>query len=563
MGKLLLEGAKIDHGGSRALLCGTDEMCYNTFMRYFNTHGPVNAQEHYIVPRRALVEQLTTQIEQGKFFTIYAPRQMGKTTLLNQLEVELRPRPSYLPIVLSFELYESWSASQFWEDVFALIKEDLLAWIEVGDHAAQGEIRTLLDAVTSPDIQFFRHFFSNLHKLVPTLKIVLIIDEFDATPQVVLSPLLQTWRTMYLERQRRPHSLHSVVLVGIQNIARLNFGRSSPFNIAYQHQLEDFSLVEVRDLLGQYTAETGQPFAERVIERLYEQTAGQPFLINRLAAILTQEIVQARTRPITMADLSAALQKLMSESNYNFETVIRRASKYQDALLEIIFGAERQFTLNNPMVKELHLFGILNERSDGNCQVSNPIYKQVFIDYFAPFQLGLQGAILANGYDFRPYVMADHLQMETILTRFREFIERRGREAFKVTPMPQEATGQYLLMAYLDVVVRQIGGAHFTEVNSGEGRLDLVVVHNGRRYIIETKIWRGPALYEEGLTQLADYLDSEGQTTGYYVLFHARPQVYGKLPDEALEYTTQIAGKTIYVYLVRLGHLFEESPTIS
>ena len=102
-------------------------------MRYFNTHGPVNTQEHYVVPRRALVEQLTDQIEQGKFFTIYAPRQMGKTTLLNQLEAELQARPSdpaavYLPIVLSFELYESWSATQFWDDVLGLIKDDLLAW---------------------------------------------------------------------------------------------------------------------------------------------------------------------------------------------------------------------------------------------------------------------------------------------------------------------------------------------------------------------------------------------------------------------------------------------------
>ena len=96
--------------------------------------------------------------------------------------------------------------------------------------------------------------------MAPALKVVLIIDEFDATPQDVLSPLLQTWRTMYLERQRRPHTLYSVVLVGIQNIARLNFGRSSPFNIAHQYRLEDFSLGEVRDLLGQYTNETGQTF---------------------------------------------------------------------------------------------------------------------------------------------------------------------------------------------------------------------------------------------------------------------------------------------------------------
>lgn len=198
-------------------------------MRYFNTHGPVNAQEHYVVPRRALVEQLTVQIAQGKFFTIYAPRQMGKTTLLNQLEAELCPRPTYLPIVLN-------------------------------------------------------------------------IDEFDATPQAVLSPLLQTWRTMYLDRVRRPHSLHSVVLVGIQNIARLNVERSSPFNIAYQYRLADFSLAEVRERLAQYTAETGQPIEPRAVALLHEQTGGQPFLVNRAAALLTQDIIKERTRTISMAD---------------------------------------------------------------------------------------------------------------------------------------------------------------------------------------------------------------------------------------------------------------------
>ncbi len=37
------------------------------------------------------------------------------------------------------------------------------------------------------------------------------------------------------------------------------------------------------------------------------------------------------------------------------------------------------------MVMELALFGILRERPDGNCQVTNPIYKQVLIDYFTPY----------------------------------------------------------------------------------------------------------------------------------------------------------------------------------
>lgn len=526
-------------------------------MRYFNTHGPVNAVEHYIVARRPLVEGLVAQIQQGKYFTIYAPRQMGKTTLLRALDAELDAQPDFLSIDLTFEAYESWSPADFWADFGERISYHISTVLESKVPEQSAAIQTFLDTTLIGDSRTFMRFFRQLYALAPTLKVVLIVDEFDSTPTEALTPLLQTWRSMYLDKQP-PHSLHSVVLVGIQNIARLNVGRSSPFNIAYQHRLEPFSLAETQELLAQYTAETGQPFAPGVIEKLHEQSAGQPFLVNRTAAILTQAVVQERANPITRTDLDKALHKLVTESNYNFETILRHAAKYQDQLLQIIFDGKLHFTLNNPMVKEMNLFGILREDVEGFCRLPNPIYKQVLIDYFKPFQLDLQGSILANGHDFRPYVVEGELQVGLLLSRFREFIERRGREAFKVTPMPQEATGQYLLMAYLDLVMRQVGGDLFTEVGSGEGRLDLLLSHGGRRYVVETKIWRGPAYYDEGLSRLVAYLQTEGQRSGYYVLFHARPQVYGQLPQDELEFTTQSDGKTIHVYLIRLGHLFDE-----
>jgi len=84
-------------------------------MRYFNTYGPVNAREHYVVPRSALVADLVEQIERGAYFTIYAPRQMGKTTLLRRLRDVLRERPGYLPVALSFQLFESWPGKSFTE----------------------------------------------------------------------------------------------------------------------------------------------------------------------------------------------------------------------------------------------------------------------------------------------------------------------------------------------------------------------------------------------------------------------------------------------------------------
>jgi len=49
--------------------------------------------------------------------------------------------------------------------------------------------------------------------------------------------------------------------------------------------------------------------------------------------------------------------------------------------------------------------------------------------------------------------------------------------------MPQEATGQYLLMAYPDSIVRQVGGSVFTEAPSGGGFLDLILSYEKERYV--------------------------------------------------------------------------------
>jgi len=64
--------------------------------------------------------------------------------------------------------------------------------------------------------------------------------------------------------------------IGIQNIARLNFGRSSSFNIAYQQRLNGFSLDELINMIAEYTTESGQHFESDALTMLHKQTAGHP-----------------------------------------------------------------------------------------------------------------------------------------------------------------------------------------------------------------------------------------------------------------------------------------------
>ncbi len=56
-------------------------------MRFFNTSGPIVAEDHYHVPplSRLGMEELLELVEQKRYFGLHAPRQTGKTTALAAL----------------------------------------------------------------------------------------------------------------------------------------------------------------------------------------------------------------------------------------------------------------------------------------------------------------------------------------------------------------------------------------------------------------------------------------------------------------------------------------------
>ena len=109
---------------------------------------------------------------------------------------------------------------------------------------------------------------------------------------------------------------------------------------------------------------------------------------------------------------------------------------------------------------------------------------------------------------------------------------------------PQEYVGQHLLFAYLDQFVHIVGGTMYLEVQTGRGRIDILILHNRRKYIVETKIWGGDVRYEAGKAQLAAYVQLEGASAGYYVVFDHR-----KVPEPRVE-TETLDGSMIRSYVI-------------
>lgn len=299
-------------------------------------------------------------------------------------------------------------------------------------------------------------FFHQLSGMLENKKFFIIIDEFEGIPQAVVSDFLSALRHIYLsDEQRCPHS---VGIVGVKSIAQLNYDRSiSPFNIQDEFHLPNFTLEQVHELLQRYTEEVGQSFLPEVIESIHKQTAGQPFLVNRIAQILTDELDIPKTESITMDHFSQAHFQLLHERNTNIDhltTNIRRNPRFASALMRITASDDGPaFNLRDDLISELATYGVIKSGTDGMCEIANPIYFYCILQTFKPAVNGLEQEYLPEDTreGFLDYLSTTgHIEMGALLDNFRDFIARVGFNILQVPDTPQESVGRHLLLAYLE-----------------------------------------------------------------------------------------------------------------
>ena len=524
-------------------------------MRRFGTQGRVYPGQHYVVPRSEEISDFLARVKEGRYIVLFAPRQTGKTTFFRMALDALATESSlYFPIQLNFETYKNLSTSDFYEALCKRIRREIERIFQKRGHTpSEALIQFLENAKITNHISmmdFFEQFSSVLHSQYNDQKVVVIIDEFDGIPQAVLSDFLHSLRDIYLSDETR--CPYSVGIIGIKGIAQLNYDRSvSPFKIQDEFHLPNFTFEQVQELFTQYTDETGQPFSPEVIEALHKQSAGQPFLVNRFGQILTEELNIPKNESITMKHFSKAHVQLIRERNTNIDhliTNIRRDQRFETLLMKIIsYDKGIEFNLYDELITELATYGVITEGTDGMCKIVNPIYQHCIIQAFQPLFNGLEGDYFPENADtdFSDYLSSDgKIEMTPLLDNFQDFIARAGFKILHVPDTPKEFVGQYLLYAYLDQFVRIVRGTMYLEVQTGRGRIDLLILHDTQKYIVETKIWESDRRYQSGKRQLAAYLKSEGAVEGYYVVFDHRT-----VPEPRVE-TETLDGLTIRSYVI-------------
>ena len=531
-------------------------------MRRFGTQGPVNSTDNYVVARSEELADFIARGKQGRYIVLFAPRQTGKTTFFQDaLKTLAAEGTDYFPIQLNFEEYENIPPADFYHSLCEEICKEIRKVFRERRKQLPQELDTFLTNAQITNHISMREFFEQFTTLAENQRVVLIIDKFDGIPRDAINGFLRSLRRIYLTG-REVRSPYSVGIIGVKNITQLNYDHSiSPFNIQDEFTLPNFTLEQVNELLDQYTDEIGQQFAPKVIEMIHKQTAGRPFLVNRFAQILTEELEVPKTETIQMPHFSQAHEQLLIERNTNIEhliTNVRRDPRFERMLMRITFyGSRYDFTLHNETISELATYGVIARGQDRTCEILNPIYLHCIIQAFKPLINGLEDEYFPEdlSIDFSEYIESTgQLQMQRLIENFKNLIARAGFRILQVPDTPQEFVGQYLLFAYLDECVKIVGATMYLEVPTGRGRADLIIWHNRQAYIVETKVWRSERRYQAGKQQLATYLRLEGATEGYYVVFD-----YRENPEPRVE-TDTVDNCTIHSYVIPVLQALPSQP---
>ena len=191
--------------------------------RTFEKSGTVNPETSYYVPLKNVVnsdkQDIKTMVDLGRYFSIFAPRQSGKTTFLEELCGKLHNDPTYVALILSLQDNKNLNKTEFYSLIEMELYEQLTNRLkDVRCEKVKSVIRFLDNHHLTNHISF-RLLFEKLNRLIQFKKIIIFIDEFDGIPIKELENFLTTLRELYIKHKKiKEKALYSVGLIGIRNI---------------------------------------------------------------------------------------------------------------------------------------------------------------------------------------------------------------------------------------------------------------------------------------------------------------------------------------------------------
>jgi hypothetical protein len=508
-----------------------------------------------MLPPAPRLPEARTLIDMDRYFVLHAPRQTGKTTILDALASGLTAEGDAAALMFSCERAKS--AGDDYGAAESLLLDSLREAAELS-----GWPKKLLPPDSWPQVTPGSRFGAALSAWCrrSPRRVVLFLDEADALQGNSLVSILSQLRDGHNKRSKGYPFPASLVLCGLRDLRDYKVasggdpGRSnpaSPFNIiAESLRLGDFTTDEIAELYDQHAQATGQEFTKDAVERAFELTQGQPWLVNALAHEITFKM--GVTGTIATGQVEEAKERLIRARATHLDSLAARLHEPRvKRVIEPIVagtypGTDAAFDDDASYVHDLGLI-----RGTRDMEIANPIYREVLLRVLGD---RTERFVKADPYSF---VLPDgRFDLPRLLQEFVVFWREHGEVLIRQEGY-HEAACQIILMAFLHRLVN--GGGHLDrEYAAGTKRLDVLVrwpytspegERLTQREAMELKVWRARENdpKPDGLTQLDGYLDRLSLSTGVLVIFDRRPEALPWKERGGFEQATTPSGRQVTV----------------
>lgn len=503
-------------------------------MRHFSSYGPVEAKAHFAVPRVELVEQCVSLLVGqpnelgGHYFTIWGPRQTGKTWIMRQAMATIRERygDKYLVGVITLQgVIEGDEAKRplgsYLEQVPDLIREGFDLEIDQAP-TTYAEWRRLF----AKDAGIFDR------------PVILLLDEFDSLPPKLIDRLVASFRKMYLARDR--YWLHGLALVGVRAVLGVDSPRGSPFNVQRSQQIPKLTRDEVIELFRQYQAESRQVVEPSVVNAVYESTRGQPGLVSWFGELLTEKFNPGLGKPIDIDHWHRIHERaLVAEFNNTMLNLIKKArGEFRPWVMRLFTDPNVPFTMDKDWCNYLFTNGIIDEaivesseKIGGKtyvCRFSCPFVQLRLYAALTDDMFGDKGPLPAIGLldELDDVFTENGLVIPPLLERYRDYLKRlkeAGIDPWIGQPRRQdlhytEAVGHFHLYAWLQNALARRCSVN-PEFPTGNGKVDLVLRTRTSMALIEVKSLTQTWEIKRYLEQAASYARKLGLSAATIALF--------------------------------------------
>ena len=476
------------------------------------------------------MQEILTLIDRKRYFVLHAPRQTGKTTCLLALMDYLNKGKQYTCLYVNIEAAQAMRGKV--DKAMAIVVDAIAdaAELYLGDASLLSRISTLKEQYAGGYLVKALLSTWSRDKGKP---IVLLLDEVDSLVGDALIALLRQLRSGY---SQRPEAFpQAVTLCGVRDVRDYRIQSTqegiitggSAFNIkAESLRLGNLTRAEIAILYAQHTEATGQVFELEGIDYVFEQTRGQPWLVNALGyqACFRKENTE-RSQAITLEAMVSAREQLIHRRDTHLDQLTDKLKepRIQRVISRLLTGEESSQAL--PEEDDLQYaedLGLIARRPQ--LSIANPIYREII-----PRALSwvVEEYIVQKS---KWYMAGDsRLQVSKLLKAFEDFY-RENAAIWLDHFAYREAAPQLLLQAFLQRIVNS-GGRIDREYGLGRRRTDLLLQwpldkEQGfygpvQKVVIEVKLLHKSLeqTIATGVPQTGDYMQRCSAEEGYLIIF--------------------------------------------